>query len=234
MNSHRVMVALDNMNKEQCFTFLQQLPAELPIVKIGLELFNRYGVDFVREVHEKYQKDIFLDLKLHDIPNTVAKAMRSLEGLPIKFLTVHLTGGRAMLEACQQVRQEVMPQVNILGVSYLTSLGANDFHEIYGLNEQDIQQRFQALFHLAQDTGTQGVVCSASELELFASDSHLIKVCPGIRFEDEIQSGATDDQKRVLSPQKAFTAGASYLVMGRSLTQAKDLSARIGELNLGS
>lgn len=230
MKSYRVIVALDNMDKQQCFTFLSSMSDDLKVVKIGLEMFNRYGPDFVQEVFQTYNKRIFLDLKLHDIPNTVAKSLYALKDLPIDFLTVHLTGGRAMLEKCQEVRNEVMPNLTILGVSYLTSLGKEDFAEIYNVRENQIVDQFHALFTLAQETKTQGVVCSAHELEI-VKNYDLLTVCPGIRFSDEIHGGQSNDQKRVLPPELAFQAGADYLVMGRSLTQAQSLDARVKQLN---
>ena len=231
MNSKHVMVALDNMDKEKCFSFLKRLPEELPLVKIGLEMFNRYGASFVREVATTFQKRIFLDLKLHDIPNTVEKAILSLEGLPIDFLTVHLSGGRAMLEACQRARNKAHPNLNILGVSFLTSLGNQDFKELFDLEPSQQKEAFRRLFALAQETHTQGIVCSPLELEILESYPQLMSVCPGIRFQDEIDQGNIGDQQRVLSPKSAFEAGANYLVMGRSLTQANDLQQRTRELN---
>jgi orotidine-5'-phosphate decarboxylase len=226
------MVALDNFSsKEDCLTFLKQLPSELPIVKIGLEMFYRFGRDFVTQVHQDFGKKIFLDLKLHDIPNTASKSMKALENLPIEFLTVHLSGGEEMLKACQKVRNDYMESVNILGVSYLTSLDQSDFKALYGITSAQIPNYFTNLFQLASQTKTQGIVCSAAELDLLKDFPELLKVCPGIRFQDEIESGKIGDQKRVLSPSQAFANGASYLVMGRSLTTSHDLQARVSELN---
>ena len=228
--SQKTMVALDNMAKEEVFSFVKGLPPELPLVKIGLEQYLANGGDFVKEIYDKYEKEVFLDLKLHDIPNTVAKAIRSLKGLPIKFLTVHLSGGRDMLRAAQEVRNEIFPDLNILGVSYLTSLDSNDLLELFNYKGEETQEAFQRFFNLAQETGTQGIVCSAFEASL-VGERKLIKVCPGIRFQDEIGTESMGDQKRVTSPSQAFSAGADFLVMGRSLTQASDLNQRIKDLN---
>lgn len=235
--SQRTMVALDNMTKEQAFSFLEGMPNNLEMVKIGLELYCSLGQDFVKEVHERFEKRIFLDLKLHDIPNTVAKTLGSLSNLPVEFITVHLGGGRQMLEACQKIRNEKMPQVNILGVSYLTSLDHINFKETWNVDQEEIPNAFKRLFTLAIETNTQGIVCSPQELPLLSevteSTGHSIKsVCPGIRFQDEISQGAIGDQKRVLTPKQAFENGADYIVMGRSLTQTKDLTKRVAELNL--
>ena len=235
--SSRVMVALDNMPKDKVFDFLEGMPRELEYVKIGLELFLSHGHSLVTEIHQKYEKKIFLDLKLHDIPNTVSKALNGISHLPVDFVTVHLSGGRQMLEACQEVRNTKMSHTNILGVSYLTSLGDMNFKETFDLAPPAIPDAFERLFSLAAQTNTQGVVCSPKELSLVAKTKKaygkdLMSVCPGIRFQDEIDSGNTGDQKRVLSPKKAFSLGANYLVMGRSLTQAGNLAKRVDELNL--
>ncbi len=228
--SQKTMVALDNMNKEELNQFVKGLPRELPLVKIGLEQFLAHGKDLVERMSKDYDKEIFLDLKLHDIPNTVAKAITSLQGLPIRFLTVHLSGGRAMLEAAQEVRDKYFPQLNILGVSYLTSLDKADLKELFHYSEDAIESAFQRFFDLADATSTQGVVCSAFEASM-VGNRNLIKVCPGIRFSDEIEGAKLGDQKRVMSPKEAFDHGADYLVMGRSLTQATNLKARIEQLN---
>jgi len=222
----RVFVALDNMTKEEIFSFLKLCNQDLTHIKIGLELFNKFGPSIVEEIHKLYQVDIFLDLKLHDIPNTVSKAISSLSGLPIKFLTVHLSGGRQMLKQAMVSKQKYLPDCKILGVSILTSLDKEDLAEIWSVT--DMNESFLNLFKLAKDCNIDGVVCSAKELSIISSfENDLITVCPGIRFKDEIDSGNTGDQKRVLSPSEAFNSGASYLVIGRSLTQSDQLSNRI-------
>ena len=232
----KTMVALDNMTQTQVYDFLEQLTDDVPWIKVGLEQYLAHGKPLIRDIYEKYGKRIFLDLKLHDIPNTVAKALGGLSNLPIEFITVHLTGGEQMLKAAQVVRNEKMDHVNILGVSYLTSLDSSDLTAMWGINGTDeTKNAFTNLFNLALQTGTQGIVCSAHELDIvkeceWKDGRSLIKVCPGIRFQDEIEAGNTGDQKRVLSPKEAFDAGANYLVMGRSLTQANDLQKRIQEL----
>jgi len=227
------MIALDHMNKTQIYEFLESLPPELPWIKIGLEQYLAHGKDLIRDIYDKYNKRIFLDLKLHDIPNTVAKALGCLSNLPIEFITVHLSGGEQMLKAAQAVRNEKMDHVNILGVSFLTSLDEHDLSSMWGIT--DPPKAFANLFNLALKTNTQGIVCSAHELDIvkkceWEAGKSLVKVCPGIRFPDEIQSNTISDQKRVLDPASAFKKGANYLVMGRSLTQAKNLNQRIEEL----
>ena len=119
----RIIVALDNMNEEEVCTFLDKSKQTYKTVKIGLELFYLLGPDFVKKIHHQYGVDIFLDLKLHDIPNTVSKAIRSLRNLPVKFLTVHLTGGKNMLSEALEEAKHSLPDTKLLGVSFLTSLG---------------------------------------------------------------------------------------------------------------
>lgn len=229
----KTIVALDNMNQTQTYEFLESLPADLPWIKVGLEQYLAHGKPLIRDIYEKFGKRIFLDLKLHDIPNTVAKALGTLSSLPIEFITVHLSGGEQMLKAAQAIRNEKMDHVSILGVSYLTSLDESDMASMWGITEP--KKAFANFFNLALKTGTQGIVCSAHELDIvkeceWKSGKTLVKVCPGIRFQDEIEEGLTSDQKRVLDPRSAFEKGANYLVMGRSLTQATELNSRVKEL----
>lgn len=235
MSKDKVFVALDNMDREEIFAFLSREDNSLPNIKLGLEMFNRYGPDFIGEIHEKFGRKIFLDLKLHDIPNTVGKAIASLKGLPIEFLTIHLSGGREMILQAMEQAKTSLPNTRILGVSYLTSLDTSDFKEIWDIPEDAIAEAFIRLFKLALSTKIHGVVCSAHELPLISalereSNHVLTKVTPGIRFSDEIASGKIQDQKRVMCPQDAFKAGANYLVMGRSLTRSSDLLSRINQL----
>lgn len=235
----RIIVALDNMTEQEVHSFLGNLketcPKEMPVAKIGLEMFLKHGRPFVSDIHLKYQTPIFLDLKLHDIPNTVYKAILSLKGLPIRFLTIHLSGGRKMIEKAIEAQKEALKDTDLLGVSFLTSLNQDDFREIWGLDEKGAKIGFENLINLALETGLSGVVSSVIEVNQIKNledqaKKSLIKVTPGIRFEDEISSGNTGDQKRVASPQMAFEKGSDFLVIGRSLTQTTSLDKRIEEL----
>lgn len=233
----KVIVALDNMSEDQVHTWMQQAQTDVTFVKIGLEVFCRYGRSFIENLLQKYQCRLFLDLKLHDIPNTVSKSILGLEGLPIDFLTVHLTGGEAMLKAAREAQEKALPQTKLLGVSYLTSLDDQDFQQVWGLEKEQIPRQFERLFHLAHTTQTHGLVCSAKEARALRdyekknSLAPLLLVCPGIRFQDEIDNSQNlGDQKRVYSPEQAFNLGVDYLVMGRSLTQAHDLKQRFNQL----
>ena len=228
----QTIVALDNMNAEEAISFLTENAKHFKTVKIGLELFCAYGPEIIHEITEEFDIGLFLDLKLHDIPNTVAKAIHSLKGFPIDFLTLHLCGGRKMIAQAIEAAQVSLPQTTLLGVSYLTSLGDPDFSELWDLKKDQVPLAFSRLFQLACDLKLGGVVCSPHELALVQKieqkkNHQFCKVCPGIRFEDEINVGETGDQTRVLSPQMAIESGADYIVMGRSLTQAKNLSQRL-------
>jgi orotidine-5'-phosphate decarboxylase len=216
-NISKVIVALDNMSDLEMKDFLDRHGSNIKVVKIGMEAFYRYGRAFVEEIYQKYQIEIFLDLKLHDIPNTVSKAIKSLAGLPIKFLTIHLSGGVEMIRAAMASRDEHLPNCQLLGVSVLTSLSEDDCQSIWGKNSCD---SFKQLYAMAHEAKLDGIVSSGFELEIATEiDSQLnhspIKVCPGIRFTHSDHQ----DQKRVMSPADAFSKGANFLVMGRAITQ---------------
>lgn len=225
----RIIVALDQMSLEEIDVFLKQEDNTIPFVKIGLELFVKHGPDLVHKIHDDYKKKIFLDLKLHDIPVTVAKAISSLKGLPIDFLTVHLSGGEAMLKAAVAEARVSIPDCKLLGVSFLTSLEAKDLEELFGIEDTDAA--FLKLFRVASISGIDGVVSSPLEVALLKKHfPELISVTPGIRFKDEIESSVVQDQKRVMDPEQAFDEGSDYLVMGRSLTKTNRFSERLKSL----
>ena len=226
----RIIVALDQMSLEEIDTFLSQKNNSISIVKIGLELFLKHGRELVIKINSQYNKRIFLDLKLHDIPVTVEKAIASLAGLPIDFLTVHLSGGSSMLEAAIKSRDTHIPNCKILGVSFLTSLESQDLKQLFGIDDTDAA--FTRLFKIADKCAIDGVVCSPHEVGLLKSKHcKLLAVTPGIRFQDEIENSIVQDQKRVMDPLRAMALGADYLVMGRSLTKASNLSERLSYLS---
>jgi orotidine-5'-phosphate decarboxylase len=231
----RVIVALDNMGPEDINSFMEAGGHHFKTVKLGLEAFCRRGPEGIKEFHRRWQKDIFLDLKLHDIPNTVVKAISSLKGLPVTFLTLHLSGGRRMLESAVEEAQKALPDTKLLGVSYLTSLGPEDMKEIWGYSTDQINSAFERLFQLALESKMHGLILSPSELELVSTlenrhQRQLTKITPGIRFSDELASNNTQDQQRVATPEESLKNGADYIVMGRSLNLAKNLAQRIAEL----
>ncbi|MBC7428037.1 MAG: orotidine-5'-phosphate decarboxylase [Bacteriovorax sp.] len=225
----KIIVALDQMSLDEIDEFLKQKDNTLPFVKIGLELFVKYGLDLVYKIHREYNKKIFLDLKLHDIPVTVTKAISSLKNLPIDFLTVHLSGGEAMLKAAVTEARLSIPKCKLLGVSFLTSLEQKDLESLFGIKNTD--EAFLRLFDVASKSGIDGIVSSPHEVGLLKKNyPHLLSVTPGIRFKDEIKESQTHDQKRVMDPEDAFNAGSDYLVIGRSLTKSDRFSERIKSL----
>jgi orotidine-5'-phosphate decarboxylase len=227
MSINQTIVALDQMSLDEIF--LSRPDNTLPTVKIGLELFVKYGPDLVHKIHRDYKKKIFLDLKLHDIPVTVERAIHSLKNLPIDFLTIHLSGGEEMLKAALNEARRSIPNCKILGVSFLTSLEVKDLKTLFGIT--NIEEAFLRLFDVAERTLLDGVICSPHEITLVKKHfPRLLVITPGIRFTDEINSQNTQDQKRVAAPKEALNLGADYLVIGRSLTKAPNLSERLLEL----
>ncbi len=215
----RVYVALDQMDREAVQQLLHNSHGKMKNVKIGLEAYLKYGRDFVLLIHERYKANIFLDLKLHDIPVTVAKAISSLQGLPIAFLTIHLTGGKEMISEAIKARDQYLPDTKLLGVSFLTSLDNQNLKEMFDIELND--QAFIRLFKLAHETKIDGVVCSPQEAALVKNiDSQIITMTPGVRFQFEIDENKNiGDQKRVASVEWALKNYSDFVVMGRSLTK---------------
>jgi orotidine-5'-phosphate decarboxylase len=213
-----IILALDVNSLTKAQSILSDLKSRIGGVKLGMEFFNSFGPDGVREI-SKLGIPIFLDLKLHDIPITVYKTIKTLMELDIAIINVHSSGGRDMLEAAAKAKSEFKDKpTKLIAVTVLTSLDNNDIEEIgYKDNSQDLVLR---LASLAKDSGLDGVVCSAKEISLIKSQlgKNFILVVPGIRLEKDNKN----DQKRVMSPKDAINAGADLLVIGRPITDAKD------------
>ena len=213
-----IILALDVNSLTKAQSILSDLKSHIGGVKLGMEFFNSFGPDGVREI-SKLGIPIFLDLKLHDIPITVYKTIKTLMELDIAIINVHSSGGRDMLEAAAKARSEFKDKsTKLIAVTVLTSLDDNDIEEIgYKDNSEDLVLR---LASLAKDSGLDGVVCSAKEISLIKSQlgKNFILVVPGIRLEKDNKN----DQKRVMSPKDAINAGADLLVIGRPITDAKD------------
>ena len=205
-----LILALDVPTREAAAPILRQLRGQLRWVKVGLQLFTAYGPNYVREV-AGMGFNVFLDLKLHDIPNTVAKAVESLAPLPIQMLTLHCAGGGEMMRAALAAQQKHNPKLLLLGVTVLTSMDTAGLAEI-GVAAPAPDQ-VQRLGQLAAGAGLRGLVCSPLEVALLRrqlpADMQLIT--PGIRPASE--TGA-DDQKRVMTPADAARAGSTYIVVG--------------------
>ncbi len=214
----RIVVALDFEDRKQALALVDRLEPGLCRLKIGKEMFTRFGPGFVDALQQR-GFEIFLDLKFHDIPNTAARAVDAAASLGVWMVNVHASGGRRMMAACREMLEKRTGPVPLLiAVTVLTSMERNDLREI-GVDCEPVEQ-VRRLAGLASQSGMDGVVCSAREAALLRSqlgpDFRL--VTPGIRP----ASAGVDDQRRVMTPREAVAAGADYLVVGRPVTQAEN------------
>lgn len=214
-----IIVALDVANKNQLSSTLSRLPDEISWYKVGLELFCAEGPS-VLEPLKSIGKNIFLDLKLHDIPRTVEKAIGSISNHQVQLLTVHASGGRAMLRAAADAARSARNshRLKLLAVTVLTSLDKEDLASI-GISRSPADQAL-ALAEMAFSCGVDGVVCSLHEARAIrnALGPEALIVTPGIRLPGDV----VEDQKRVGTPRDAMDAGASHLVIGRPIVASKD------------
>ncbi len=217
----RVFAAIDTPDAARAARLVAALRGEVGGVKTGTELFTAQGPDGVRAVARGER--LFLDLKFHDIPNTVAGAVRSAVHLRPFCLTLHASGGRAMMEAAAEAAREAAEELEVarpklLGVTVLTSLDGSDLEAVGQRGPAADQVR--RLAELAQDAGLDGVVCSPREIEILRADHGpgFILLVPGIRP----SWAASGDQKRVTTPGEAIADGADYLVIGRPITAQAD------------
>ncbi len=222
----KIIVALDYSSEKSALHLLSLLDPTFCRVKIGKELFTRYGPDLVRKItHSGFE--VFLDLKFHDIPNTVAGAISAAADLGVWMVNVHAAGGRSMLAAARKVIPEKMP-IKLVAVTVLTSLSPLDLQEtgVIGLPEQQVLR----LAGMAADCGLDGVVCSANEIESLRLNlpTKFLLVTPGIRPLGDNPG----DQKRIETPARALAKGSDYLVIGRPITQASDPSQKLQEILL--
>ena len=222
----RVIVALDYATGAEALAFAQRLDPKRCRVKVGKELFTVAGPALVEQLVAR-GFDVFLDLKYHDIPNTVAAACRAAAGLGAWMINVHASGGRTMMQAAREALAVESSPPRLIAVTVLTSMGAEDLREI-GHNEEP-GLLVERLARLAAASGLDGVVCSAQEAQRLrqACGPDFCLVTPGIRLPDSAQ----DDQKRVVTPQMAITSGADYLVVGRPITKASDPLAVLDRIN---
>ncbi len=225
-DSRRIVVALDYSDAAAALNLLAQLSPEICRVKIGKELFTGAGPELVRQI-VGMGFDVFLDLKFHDIPNTVAKAVSAAADLGVWMLNVHASGGRAMMLAAREALQgrEVPPL--LIAVTVLTSMQQEDLEEV-GVNHSPLEQ-VQRLAALASGSGMDGVVCSAQEVPALRRllRDNFVLVTPGIRPAGD----AVQDQKRIVTPTDALQAGSNYLVIGRPITQARRPGERLREIH---
>ena len=214
-----VIIALDFDSRERTLTFLDQFTQEKPFVKIGMELYYAEGPAIVREIKARGHK-IFLDLKLHDIPNTVKKAMAVLSGLDIDMLNLHAAGTKAMMEAALEgVTRPDGSRPLLIAVTQLTSTSQERMEEDL-LIERPLDEVVMHYARRAAQAGLAGVVCSPLEAGKVhaACGQAFVTVTPGVRFAD----GDVGDQVRVTTPARARELGSDYIVVGRPITQAED------------
>ena len=214
-----IIVAIDEISFIKASEILNNLNPKKCMVKIGSISFNSIGQEIIYYAAEK-GFDIFLDLKLHDIPNTVRKSIEGLKSLPIKMLTIHISGGKDMMEAAMDAVTGT--GIKIFGVTALTSLSNVDTNEIF---QRTTLEQVNAMLDLAESAGIDGVVCSPHELELVSKRESLLSITPGIRLQD-----SNDDQKRVMAPKEAIELGSDYLVIGRPITQSDDMLGTLEDI----
>lgn len=221
----KLILALDLPDRESALKILDGLRGKLEWVKIGLQMYLKHGADFVREVSGMGFK-IFLDLKLFDIPNTVASAVESVSVLPVSMLTIHASGGREMMRRAVESAAERNPELLILGVTVLTSFDADSLAET-GV-ELEPEWQVEKLAKLAVDSGLKGLVCSPLEIEGLRSilPEDTVLVTPGVR-----PSGSSaDEQKRIMTPADAARAGSDFIVVGRPILKAENPAFAVSKI----
>ena len=208
-----IILSLDFEEKTDALDTLERIGPRLGWVKVGLQMYLKYGSSLVEELADKGYR-IFLDLKLFDIPNTVAGAIRSISNLPVEMLTLHTLGSSDMMKAAKAARDEYAPELKLIGVTMLTSMNAEQMSRIGIAGE--IPGQVLRLAQLAYHYGLNGVVCSPKELVVLKTniEKDWIYVTPGVRPD----STRADDHNRVATPAEAIKKGANYLVIGRPIT----------------
>ena len=214
MTDPKIIVAIDTYDPEEANAILDQLNPDLCKIKIGSVVFNSVGKPFLKEASSRGFK-IFLDLKLHDIPNTVHEAILGFHDCDIDMLTVHLSGGEEMLNKAMLAGKSI--NAKVIGVSILTSLEDSDTIALF---DNKLEHQIRNLFEIAVKANLDGVVCSPHELEMSNTilNSDSIKITPGIR---DIK--VEDDQARTMIAKEAIELGATFLVIGRPITQAQNI-----------
>jgi len=220
-----VIVALDYPSEKETMQLVEQLEPSLCRLKVGKELFTRCGPSLVKQLVDK-NFDVFLDLKYHDIPNTVARACEAAADLGVWMLNVHALGGEKMMQAARQAMSSEGSPL-LIAVTWLTSSGQTELDAL-GIQSTP-QEMVSRLASMTKNAGLDGVVCSAQEATMLRNQlgDDFCLVTPGIRLAD----AKKDDQNRVVTPEQAIKDGASYLVIGRPITQAADPCEILSAIN---
>ena len=223
----KIIVALDYEKESEALALVDQIDPSLCRLKVGKEMFTTLGINFVKQLHQR-NFDVFLDLKYHDIPNTVARAVRSAADLGVWMVDLHASGGLRMMEEAKRILEPYGKDAPLLiAVTVLTSMEDLDLLQI-GINASPMEQVLR-LAHLTQRAGLDGVVCSPQEVEILrnACGEEFKLVTPGIR-----PIGADfGDQRRVMTPTAAIRAGSDYLVIGRPITKADNPAEVLRSIN---
>ena len=217
--SKPIIVAVDETQLDSFKHIVDSLDSNLCMIKVGSVSFNAIGHEAIEYVASK-GFEIFLDLKLHDIPNTVKKSIEGLISLPISMMTIHTSGGLEMMKIAINAVKDT--NIKIFGVTALTSLSDEDTDVIFKRTASD---QVAAMLDLAQEAKIDGVVCSPHELDLVVARKSLLSITPGIRL-----SESEDDQSRVMTPNDAISKGANHIVIGRPITNAPNISEALLEI----
>ena len=214
-----IIVAVDEINLNKAHELIDNLDPKKCMLKIGSVSFNSIGKEIIYYATDLGFK-IFLDLKLHDIPNTVKKSIQGLASLPIEMLTIHTSGGKDMMMAAMEAVSGT--GIKVFGVTVLTSLNDKDTAAIF---KRTSSEQVEAMLDEAESAGIDGVVCSPHELEFVSKRESLLSITPGIRLKN-----SNDDQKRVMTPKEAINLGADFLVIGRPITEAENIGEALDEI----
>lgn len=226
MTESKVIVALDYNDEKKALEFVDRVSSNLCRLKVGNELFTSAGPKFVAKLVDKGFK-VFLDLKYHDIPNTVSRACEAAADLGVWLVDVHTSGGPVMMSAAAEALSKYRERPYLIGVTVLTSMDSSQLNSI-GVTAEPKEQVIR-LAKLAKESGLDGVVSSAQEVTLIKTNVAVPFICvtPGIR-----PAGASiGDQKRIMTPAEAIAAGSDYLVIGRPITQAEDPVKALVDIN---
>ena len=219
MKIKKIIIAVDESSLDKFKEIINSLDSNICMVKVGSVSFNALGHEAILFAAVK-GFDIFLDLKLHDIPNTVKKSIEGLISLPIQMLTIHTAGGKQMMEYAMKAVKGT--GIKVFGVTVLTSLSDEDTNQVY---QRDAAEQVNAMLGLSVEAGIDGVVCSPHELNLVTEKGSLLSITPGIRLKQ-----ADDDQSRVMTPKQAIDLGANYIVIGRPITASGNIKEALKEI----
>jgi len=220
MKIKKIIIAVDEISLDKFKEIINSLNSNVCMVKVGSVSFNALGHEAILFAAGK-GFDIFLDLKLHDIPNTVKKSIEGLISLPIQMLTIHTAGGKQMMEYAMKAVKGT--GIKVFGVTVLTSLSDGDTNQVY---QRDAAEQVNAMLGLSVEAGIDGVVCSPHELNLVTEKGSLLSITPGIRLKQ-----ADDDQSRVMTPKQAIDLGANYIVIGRPITASGNIKEALKEIH---